>query len=116
MVEDVKLVRLDPHGDFEATPEEDMPEFPEIQAYPSDLDWRDLSPELTSRCLTFPTEVEHATFKVAQAIAFDAVAWLREMHFQLPRRGIRAGALAYDLRRAYGLPMLSAADQAAEHP
>jgi len=92
----------------------EYPKLPEFPNFSSELDWHDLDPKLTARCLSFETEIYYARIVIGQAYDADDDIGLQELKDQLPLRADRSAGLAQDLRQRYGLPELTAEDLAGD--
>jgi hypothetical protein len=67
---------------------------------------------LTSRCLSFETEIHFAKNRISDAFEVDDDVGFQELRGQFLIRGARSTGLAVTLRQSYGLPALTEADRA----
>jgi hypothetical protein len=90
----------------------DRPYFPTFPGYSSDIEWREMKASLTSRCLSFETEIHFAKNRISDAFEVDDDVGFQELRGQFLIRGARSTGLAVTLRQSYGLPALTEADRA----
>lgn len=76
-------------------------------AYPEDVDWRNMKPNLMYRILTLPNELENACRSISAADEHsgppDHEGYFEERRYQFANLGLTAIDLARDIRDAYGL-------------
>jgi hypothetical protein len=77
-------------------------------AYPEDVDWRNVKPDLMYRILTLPNELEKADRSISAVDEHvagppDYEEIFEERHYQFAKLGLTAMDLARDIREAYGL-------------
>ena len=82
--------------------------LPELQSYPSDLEWKALQQNLAARALSLPIEVKSAERSVAFMwdVTADQDSAMDSCSEGAARCGLLAWKLAADLRQSYGYPPL----------
>lgn len=87
------------------TPEVNHPSI----AFPDDVDWKSIRPDLMYRMLTLPNEIDSAekTIRfVGEVVSSspDYDEWFDERRYQFAKLGLAALQLATEIRNTYGLP------------
>lgn len=79
-------------------------EWPKLEVFPSDINWKEIDPKLASRALSFNAE-ELMTEYLLDALADDEFGWdrLYEVHKIVGYNGYRAWVLANSLRTSVKL-------------
>jgi hypothetical protein len=87
-------------------PEVHNPQFP---AFPDDLDWKAITPELMYQILAFPNEIKTADSSIS--FVNCVIAWppdydeaVDERKYQYALLGLKAERLANKLRKTYAIP------------
>lgn len=91
-------------GDLDRHQEAQEYNIPDMDDYPSDIDWRKIDIELSNEAMSFKNKVEITKSKILFAIMYENNNYMSVEEAAIV--GVSAYAIAFRIRDRYGLPRL----------